>query len=100
MNDRKTARYTMFGRVVTFGKDNAADFAAGSNAQTHFTNLARIIADLDAAKAGQQGGAGVTALEVLIDAYRLDLQNIARTARAIDQDSPGFAGQLQCGAEL
>ena len=28
MNDRETRRYTMFGRVETFGKTNAADFAA------------------------------------------------------------------------
>ena len=30
MNDRETARYDMFGRVETFGKDNTAAFAAGS----------------------------------------------------------------------
>jgi hypothetical protein len=30
MNDRETRRYEMFGRVVTFGKDNAADFPAAN----------------------------------------------------------------------
>ena len=34
MNDRETRRYDMFGRVQTFGKDNATDFAAGSKATT------------------------------------------------------------------
>ena len=30
MNDRETRRYDTFGRVQTFGKDNATDFAVGS----------------------------------------------------------------------
>ena len=32
MNDRETRRYDMFGRVKTFGTDNATDFAAGGEA--------------------------------------------------------------------
>jgi len=32
MNDRETRRYDMFGRVQTFGNDNATDFATGSKA--------------------------------------------------------------------
>lgn len=90
MNDRETRRYDMFGRVQTFGTDNAADFAAGSEAQKRFANIAQIIKDLDVEKAKQLGG-GATALEVLFDSLRLDLQNISRTARAIAQDEPGFA---------
>ncbi|MEO7933254.1 MAG: hypothetical protein ABIT76_08870 [Chthoniobacterales bacterium] len=93
MNDRETARYDMFGRVTTFGTDNSADFAPGSNALGHFANLTRIIAELDLAKAGQLGG-GVTAKSVLIDALRLDVQNIRRTAVAMDQDAPGLADQF------
>lgn len=94
MNDRETRRYDMFGRVQTFGTDNAADFAAGSEAQKRFANIAQIIKDLDAARAGQQGGGG-TSKEVLLDALRLDLQNITRTARAIAQDEPGFADNFR-----
>ena len=90
MNDRETRRYDMFGRVKTFGTDNATDFAAGGEAQKRFTNVAKVITDLDAAKAAQQGS-GTTAKEVLLDALRLDLQNISRTARAIAQDTAGFA---------
>ena len=90
MNDRETARYDMFGRVQTFGTDNAADFAIGGKALGHFANITQIIRDLDLAKAGQIGG-GVTAKSVLLDALRLDVQNIRRTAVAIDQDEPGFA---------
>lgn len=97
MNDRETARYNMFGRVKTFGTDNAADFPAGSKGATHFAAIAQVITDLDAAKAGQQGG-GVTAKEVLLDALRLDVQNIGRTARAIAQDEPGFSDNFPAPA--
>ena len=90
MNDRETRRYDMFGRVQTFGTGNTADFAAGGEAKKRFANIGKIISDLDDAKAAQVGG-GSTALEVLFDALRLDLQNITRTAAAIAQDQPGFA---------
>lgn len=97
MNDRETRRYDMFGRVQTFGTDNSTDFAAGGEAQKHFANLGQILSDLDDAKAAQVGG-GSTALEVLFDALRLDLQNITRTASAIAQDEPGFADNFRAPA--
>ena len=94
MNDRESRRYQMFLRVQTFGQDNHADFTAGSKATTALTALGQVILDLDAAKANQQGGTA-TAREVLLDGLRLDLQNIARTARAIAQDEPGFADRFR-----
>ena len=94
MNDRETRRYDMFGRVQTFGKDNTTDFAAGSKAAGHFANVTQVIKDLDTEKA-KQGGGTATAKEVLLDALRLDLQNIARTARAIDANEPGFADKFR-----
>ena len=89
MNDRETRRYDMFGRVKTFGTDNATDFAAGGEAQKRFANVAKVITDLDAAKAAQQSG-GVTAKEVLLDALRLDLQNISRTAEVAEGKRGGW----------
>ena len=71
MNDRETRRYDMFGRVQTFGKDNTADFAAGSKAAGHFSAVTQVIKDLDTEKA-KQGGGTATAKEVLLDALRLD----------------------------
>ena len=94
MNDREARRHDMFGRVQTFGKANAADFAAGSKAAGHFARLAQIVADLDVEKARQNGGSA-TAKEVLFDSLRLDLQSIARTARAIDAGEPGFADRFR-----
>ncbi len=73
----------MFGPVQTFGKDNPADFAPGSKATAHFTTIAQVIKDLDAAKASQQGG-GVTAKAVLLEALRLGIQNIGRTAEVAE----------------
>lgn len=73
----------MGGRVQAVGKDNTADFAAGSKAAGHFASVAQIIKDL------------ATAKEVLLDALRLDLQNIARTARAVDAAEPGFADKFR-----
>ena len=90
MNDRETRRYDTFGRVKTFGQVNTADFAAGSEAKLRFTNLGNIITALDQAKAGQQRN-GTTSKTVLLDALRLDVQNVTRSARAMDQDEPGIA---------
>jgi len=90
MNDRDKRRYDAFKRIQTFGDANAADFAAGGVAQTNFTSINQVITGLDNAKAGQVGNAD-TSLDTLHNAVRLDLQNITRTAAAIDQDEPGFA---------
>ncbi|MEF8755172.1 MAG: hypothetical protein V5B60_14800 [Accumulibacter sp.] len=94
MNDRETRRYDMFGRVQIFGSCNAADFVTGSKAAGHFARLAQIIWDLDVEKA-RQGGGSATAKELLFDSLRLDLQSIARTARAIDVGEPGFADRFR-----
>ena len=94
MNDRETRRYDLFSRVQTFGIGNAVDFAAGSKAAGHFARLAQIIRDLDGEKA-RQGGGSATAKDVVFDSLRLDLQAIARTARAIDAGEPGFADRFR-----
>lgn len=90
MNDRDIRQYDSFKRVQTFGDVNAADFAAGSVAQTKFTTLDQVIAGLDKAKAGQVTNANTT-METLLDAVKLDLQNITRTAAIIGDEQPGFA---------
>ena len=93
MNDRDKRRYDMFNRVQTFGDDNGADFAAGSVGQTNFSIIDQVIAGLDKAKAGQVSNRN-TSMETLLNAVRLDIQNITRTAAAIDQDEPGFADKF------
>lgn len=94
MNDREVKRYEMFNRVVTFGHDNAADFTADSKAAGLFAQLIAVMQQVDAARTGQMGGRA-TARSVLLDALRIDLKNIARTAREIEDDKPGFADRFR-----
>lgn len=93
MNDRELRRYEMLGRVTTFGQTNAADFATDSVAATRFDNIRKVIADLDKARASQLRD-GTTSKSVLMHALRLHVQNITRTARAMDQGEPGLADKL------
>jgi hypothetical protein len=62
-------------------------------AQTNFNTIDQVITGLDKAKAGQMNNADTTK-ETLLNAVRLDIQNITRTAAAIDQDEPGFADKF------
>ena len=89
MNDRDQRRYDRLTRISTFGTANAADFATSAKAKGHFKNIADHITALDAAKAGQLPARA--SKETLIDALRLDLKNIARTARSIELKHNGFA---------
>ena len=89
MNDRDQRRNDRATRVQTFGVENDADFAVGGNAKTHFANIDDFLVQLDAAKAGQAPSR--VSKQTLLDALGIDLQNIARTARRIEQKENGFA---------
>src|ERR1035441_4573783 len=95
MDDYSFVRYEKFGRDYNFGQASLAD-AAGTDAPQHLTNLKTITSKLDKAKAGQQGGSATPAA-VLVDAVRLDVQNITRTASALSQDDPNYAAPLLLG---
>jgi hypothetical protein len=99
MNSRETRRYDIFVRVQTFGTDNSADFAPASTAATNFATVTTVVNGLNTAKAGQKPGRD-TSKEVLLDAIRLDIQNITRTAAAIDQTTPGFADSFRPPAQF
>ena len=89
MNDRDQRRYDRLTRVQTFGRENAADFAPGSRAKTHFANIDAHLVALDDAKAEQRPAR--VSKETLLDALTLDFKNIARTARSIALSENGFA---------
>jgi hypothetical protein len=89
MNDRDIRRKDRLTRMQTFGHQHAADFTAGSPTRTLFTQLDGIIIQIDTAKAGQTPAR--VSKSTLLDALTLDLQAIARTARAIELKEPGFA---------
>jgi hypothetical protein len=88
MNDRDILRKERLERVTTFRTDNATDFTPGGKAAKLFDGVASIVADLDKAKVGQLRTPVTKA--TLLDALRLDLQDIARTARAIGLEDPAF----------
>jgi hypothetical protein len=90
MNDRDILRHERLDRVNTFGIENHADLPAGCEAITRFANVATFSGKLNGFKVGQLRGPA--SLQVLLDALWLDFKDIARTARAIDLDEPGFIG--------
>jgi hypothetical protein len=94
MTDKDTRRYDMFVRAKTFGDDNATDFVVGSAALGLFIELDGVIGKLESARAGQNTSAR-TSKQTILDAIRLDLQNITRTAAAIAQREPGFADNFR-----
>ena len=87
MNDRDILREDRLTRTQTFGRANAADFAAGSKAPALFANITQILLDLAAAKIGQVPGRASKA--ALLDALWLDYKNIARTSRSIGASALG-----------
>ena len=90
MNERADLRYERAVRMKTFGTANGGDFAAGSIATALFAENKQLVDDVDTAKADQRRSAD-TGKEILVDALRLDMKNITRTARAIALKEPGFA---------
>jgi hypothetical protein len=88
MDDRNIRRLQRATRVQTFGRDNAADFAAGSKAAGFLLELDPVVFALTAATVGQlRTPVGKPAR---IEALSVDFKDIARTSRAIKLDDPGF----------
>jgi len=90
MKDREQRRYDMFTRVDAFGRDYLADLKPDSKGAVYRMTVAEVIAKLDENKVLQVHPRTV-AVEVQFDGLLLDLKAIAKTARAIEQDAPGFA---------
>ena len=88
MDDNNIRRFNRATRVKTFGESYAADFAPGSKATTLFLELNPIVIRLNEATVGQLRTP--VGKPELIAALSLDFKDIARTARAIKIDQPGF----------
>lgn len=88
MNDRDLRRSDRITRVLTFRLGNAADFPPTSKAASLFSELDTIPGQLTQARVGQLR-TPVTK-QTLLDALFTDFKDIARTARAIALDEPGF----------
>ena len=98
MNDRENARHAMFSRTIAFRDARPGQFTAGGKAEAEFALVADSIAAMDLAEGKQTGGkqkikGGTTNKEVLVDALRLDLSNMAITAISIGEkdNNPGYA---------
>jgi hypothetical protein len=91
MNDRDTRRLVRAQNVLTFFKNNSADFAPTSIVHEHISKIGNSVALVTAARAGQSPNRVTKAS--LLDALLLDLKRIAATARAIELRSreTGFA---------
>lgn len=98
MNDRDLLRQQRLARVETFGTEHHGDWPADSDAATSFAKVAQINASLGISKVGQLRTP--TSKQTLLDALWLDFKAIARTARGIAIDEPGFADpyRLPAGA--
>lgn len=90
MQVRESLRYDMFLRVDAFGGDYLTWLSATSKGAGYRKTVKEVIAQLAQNKVLQQPPRAI-AIEVLFDALLLDLKMIAKTARAIQQDEPGFA---------
>ena len=97
MNDRDILRHERLDRVNIFGTENHADLPAGSEAIDRFANVATLSAKLNRHKVGQKRGPA--SLQTMLDALWSDFKDIARTARAIDLDEPGFIGPYRLPGE-
>ena len=88
MDYRNLRRFERYTRVQTFGRDHLKDFAPGSKAATLFHDLDVIVGKLTDARVGQlRGPVGKAAI---LGELSLDFKDIARTARSIVLDEPGF----------
>ena len=88
MNDRDLLRQERLERIEVFGTANRADWPADSDAAIRYANIGRHLRALATAEIGQQR-TPVTK-QTLLDGLWLDFRNIARTARSIDLEEPGF----------
>jgi hypothetical protein len=88
MNDRDKRRYDRLTRIQTFGRTHGAGFASGSQTLGYFAQLDALLIKIDGAKVGQLPTR--VSKSTLLDALLLDLQAIARTARAIALKEPDF----------
>lgn len=88
MDDDSIRRFERLTRVITFGRDHAADITPGSLIATLLPELDPIEAQLTLARVGQiRTPVGKPAL---IEALNLDFKEISRTARAIKLGEPDF----------
>lgn len=94
MNDKNIRTYDMFGLVSTFGRDNAADFPAGSQTAATFARLAVVMLEIDQGHTDKKVSR-TSVKKAKLDKLRVEMRNLAATAREIDKKEPGVAAEFR-----
>jgi len=99
MTDHEYAIYDALKSTHEFGSQYAAQFPDTSKAKTAFARLPSLIDEigLDDTKPGAAASPATAKKQSQIDEVRLDLQAIAKTARTIAKDEPGFSTAYKMG---
>ncbi len=94
MTDREENIYDMYIRTLAFNAANSGDYSSIAAAAAHFATVQAAVDALEIYSSQQTSGEGSAAVEqksVLRAAIRRKMTAYAKTARALNLDSPGFA---------
>ncbi|MFM9904878.1 MAG: hypothetical protein ACKVQJ_09950 [Pyrinomonadaceae bacterium] len=94
MTDRGQNIYDMFVRTLAYNVANAGDYGSIAAAATNFATVQAAVDALEIYSTQQTSGEGSAAVEqksVLRAAIRRKMTTHAKTARALNLDTPGFA---------
>jgi hypothetical protein len=99
MTDHEYAIYDALKSTQEFGSKYAAQFPDTSKAKTAFARLPVLLAEIgsDDTKPGAAASPATAKKQSQIDEVRIDLLAIAKTARSIAEDEPGFSTAYKMG---
>jgi hypothetical protein len=99
MTDHEYAIYDALKSTNEFGSKYAAQFPATSKAKAAFARLPALVQEIgpDDTKPGAAASPATAKKQNQIDEVRLDLLAIAKTARTIAEDEPGFSTAYKMG---
>jgi hypothetical protein len=101
MTDYEHAIYDALKSTNEFGGKYAPQFPVTSKAKTAFARLPALLAEIgpDDTKPGADASPATGKKQSQIDEIRIDLLAIAKTARTIALDEPGFSAAFKMGDE-
>lgn len=99
MTDLEYAIYEALKSTREFGSKYAAQFPDTSKAKAAFTRLPALLSEIgpDDTKPGAAASPATAKKQSQIDEVRIDLLAIAKTARSIAEDEPGFSTAFKMG---
>lgn len=99
MTDHEYSIYDALKSTQEFGSKYAAQFPDTSKAKAAFARLPALLAEIgpDDTKPGATASPATAKKQSQIDEVRIDLLAIAKTARSIAEDEPGFSTAYKMG---